>query len=238
MFTLANSRRFGVRLMSAGLAATVLLTAACSDDDDGTGVRTASSITVTGGNTQTGTVGAALAQPLVVTVRDQSGNPLSGQTVTFATTSGGTLGTTTVTTNAQGQAQTTYMLGTTAGTQMVTARVAGVTNPATFSFTGNATTASNLVVVSGNNQTGAINTALVNPLVVEVRDQYGNIVPNSAITWTTTAGTFAGTPAATTDASGRATANFMFPATTGPVTVTAALASNPAATTTFTLTAQ
>ncbi len=238
MFSLANSRRLGVRFMSASLAATVLLTGACSDDDDGVTPRTATTITVSGGNTQTGTVGAALAQPLIVTVRDQSGNLLAGQTVTFATTSGGTIGTTTVMTNAQGQAQTTYLLGNTAGTQTVTARVAGVTTPATFTFTGNASAASQLAIISGNEQTGARGTALTAPFTIEARDQFGNPVQNATITWTTTAGTFAATPAATTNATGRATAMLMLPATAGAVTVTARIGNNAATAVTFTATAQ
>ena len=237
MFQLANSRRFGVRLMSAGLAATALLTGACSDDDDGVTPRTATTITVSGGNTQTGVVGVALAQPLIVTVRDQNGNLLSGQTVTFATTSGGTFSTSTATTNAQGQAQTTFTLGNTAGAQTVTAKVAGITAPATFTFTGTAAAATQLAIISGNEQTGTRGTALTQPFTVEARDQFGNPVQNATITWTTTAGTFASTPAATTDASGRATAVLMLPATAGAVTVRAQIGDNASTAVTLTATA-
>ncbi len=197
----------------------------------------ASQLVVTSGNTQTGVVGVALTNPLVITVRDANGNPVAGQTVTFATTGGGTLATPTVTTNAQGQAQTNFTLGNTAGTQTVTATVNGVTTPASFTFTGTAAVASSIVVVSGNNQTGAVSTALAQPFTIEVRDAFGNRISGAAVTWTTSAGAFVGTPVATTDANGRATASLTLPAVPGPVTVTARLTNNAAVTSTFTATA-
>ena len=45
-----------------------------------------------------------------------------------------------------------------------------------------------LVKISGDNQQGTSGTALANPLVVEVRDQYDNPLPDAQVTFTVTAG--------------------------------------------------
>ena len=48
--------------------------------------------------------------------------------------------------------------------------------------------ASNIEIVSGSGQTGAINTALANPLVVRVLDTNGNVVVGALVSWTTSDG--------------------------------------------------
>ena len=48
--------------------------------------------------------------------------------------------------------------------------------------------ATNIEIVSGSGQTGAVNTQLANPLVVRVRDRNGNAIVNALVTWTTTNG--------------------------------------------------
>jgi hypothetical protein len=80
-------------------------------------------LTVVSGTPQSGTVGTALASPLVVKVADAYGNLLSGVAVSFQVTAGGgTLGATSVTTAANGQAQTTWTPGA-AGTNTVATSV-------------------------------------------------------------------------------------------------------------------
>lgn len=103
---------------------------------------TPASITATGGTPQSAAVNTAFASPLVATVEDASGNPLSGDTVTFTAPSTGQSGTftggvTTINqiTNAQGEAQATITANGTAGSYDVTASVAGVTTTASFSLT-------------------------------------------------------------------------------------------------------
>ena len=66
-----------------------------------------------------------------------------------------------------------------------------------------------LVKISGDNQQGTPGEALTNPFVVEVRDQYGNLLPDAQVAFTVTtgegglSGRFNG-ETATTDANGRA----------------------------------
>jgi PKD repeat protein len=95
------------------------------------------SLAIVSGNNQTGTVGSTLPNPLVVKVADQSNNPLAGVTVNFAVTAGsGSVNPTSATTASNGQAQATWTLGNTPGTNTATARVAGLTS---VSFTATAT---------------------------------------------------------------------------------------------------
>ena len=85
------------------------------------------------GDNQTGDVDTALANPFVVEVRDQNGDPLSGVTVTWSVTAGGgALSATSVTTNASGRAQSTLTLGSVAGTNTARASASGITQTRTF----------------------------------------------------------------------------------------------------------
>ena len=70
------------------------------------------------GDDQIGTVGQALAEPLVVTVTDQDGNPIEGVAVTFTVASGGgsLSNSQPQATDANGQVQTVLTLGSVAGT--------------------------------------------------------------------------------------------------------------------------
>ena len=70
--------------------------------------------TVTAQSTDTirATVGAVVSTPLSVTVKNAAGEPIDSATVLFAVaTGGGSLSATSVTTNAAGQATTTWTLG-------------------------------------------------------------------------------------------------------------------------------
>ena len=92
------------------------------------------------GDKQKGAPSDLLANPLVVEVKDQNGNALEGVAVTFTVTAGGgTISTTTDTTDANGHAQTTLTLGSDAGTNTVSVTVAGIEQP--VAFTGEAVAA-------------------------------------------------------------------------------------------------
>ena len=125
-------------LWAAGTTALVLFGAAC-DDDDPNGVGRPASIQIVSGcpNNASAGAGLALTDPVVFVVRDASGNPVPGVAVTFATpTGGGSVSPTSGTTNATGQVQTTFTLGTTTGANALTATAAGVAQAATCNATG------------------------------------------------------------------------------------------------------
>src|SRR5439155_15568484 len=127
--------------------------------------------------------------PLVVTVKDLNNNPVSGFTVTFAVTAGGgSLSATSVATNAAGQAQTTLTLGTVAGTNTARATATGLTgSPITFTETGTAGAATQIVLVSGNSQT-AVAGSILSPFVVSVKDASANPVAGFTVTFAVPAG--------------------------------------------------
>ena len=80
------------------------------------------------GDNQQGTFRAVLANPYVVEVRDQYGNPLPGAQVTFTVAAGdgklrGQFTVESVTTDANGRAQSTFSLGSNAGTNTVKASI-------------------------------------------------------------------------------------------------------------------
>ena len=162
------------------------------------------SLTKIPGRRQQAPTGSALAQPFVVLVLDQHGDPLPGATVTFAVTAGGgTLSPTTATTDADGRAATTLTLGPQPGTNTVEGFVDGL-QPVVFTATGRAV-ASTLDKLSGDEQQGPAGTSLTEPFVVEVRDQTGAPHAGAAVIFSVTAG--GGTLSArtvATDAEGRA----------------------------------
>jgi len=122
-----------VTASSAGLTGSPIVFSATGTGTAGT----ATAIAVVSGSNQSGTAGQPLASPFIVQVNNASGSPVSGVSVTFAVTSGGgTLSTTSATTNSSGQASTTLTLGPGAGTNTVTASSTGLADsPITFTAT-------------------------------------------------------------------------------------------------------
>ena len=78
------------------------------------------------GDRQSADVGTELSKPVVLRVRDQTGELLEGVSVRFMTNRGhGTVSPDSVVSDASGEAATTWTLGGTAGIQTLTAAVAG-----------------------------------------------------------------------------------------------------------------
>ena len=94
------------------------------------------SLTKVCGDSQEGTAGILLAEPLVVLVSDEDSAAIAGVVVSFTVTAGGgTLSDTTATTNANGRAATRLTLGSEPGTNTVSATVEGLES-GTFTATG------------------------------------------------------------------------------------------------------
>ena len=85
------------------------------------------------GDNQKGAAFAPLSQPFLVKAQDENGFALVGISVMFAVTRGdGTLGVTSTTTDANGRAQSTLILGPNLGANTVEVSAAGIESPATF----------------------------------------------------------------------------------------------------------
>jgi len=186
----------------------------------------ASAIIALSGSGQQDTVTKTLKAPFVAKVTDQFGNGVAGATVTWARTAGaGTLAGSTSTTGADGTASMGYTLGATPGTETVTASVAGLTTPATFTATAVTGAASAIAVVSGQGQSGEVLKALDAPFVVKTTDAAGQPVAGVAVTWAATNGSF---PAltngtTTTDATGQASATLTVGSVAGSASATATI---------------
>ena len=161
----------------------------------------------------------ALGTPLLVRVRDTSGNPVVGTSVVFAIASGGGSVTPAIAvTDLNGRAQAAWTLGSFAGPQTVTATVGAksVTFTASGALAGGGgggggggvvLTPTQLVLVSGNGQNGSVGQTLGSSIVVQVIDASGIPVSGVNVTWTLAAGNsggFASPTVSRTDGSGNA----------------------------------
>jgi len=156
-------------------------------------------------------------------VTDAGGSPVAGQAVAWAVASGGgTLSATSTATDAQGVAQVTWTLGTTAGTQTVTAAAGGLSgSPATFTAQAGAGPA-----VAGSSTLSAGSLSLVaagtTTLTVQLRDANGNAVSTGGgtVALATTTGSIG--PVADLG-NGTYTATFTAPTLVGTAAVTGTL---------------
>ena len=144
----------------------------------------ADSAVVVSGDAQTGRVGAALALPVKVQLRDRlTGTAISGIAVTFAATTGnGTPSPTTVTTDANGFAEASWTLGTTTGAKSLSVTSADA-SPLTVTATATVDTSRTLAISGGDGQVGAVNGVLSTPLAVTVTDRFGNPVAGATVLW-------------------------------------------------------
>ncbi|HZI72750.1 MAG TPA: Ig-like domain-containing protein [Gemmatimonadales bacterium] len=212
------------RLTPGAVLFGILLSSCGGGGDGGTGTPPSTTViakaSANNGDAQTGTVGQALPTPLQVVVTD-AGAASVGTTVTWATRSGGTVNPTSAVTDANGAATTTWTLGTTSGSQAATATLSGASgSPVTFSATANPDAATGLSLVSGDGQTGVLNSQLAQQLQVKVADQFGNGVAGVAVAWAATGGTVS-SASVQSDGSGISAVTVTVGGSAGPVTVTA-----------------
>jgi hypothetical protein len=185
-----------------------------------------SSITATGGNNQSGNIGTKLPVNLSVQAVSPYSGAVAGVTMTFSDGgAGGTFGSPTVTTDANGNASTSYTLPNNSGAVNITASSPNYLS-ASFTETAVAGTPASIVVVSGSYQSAMVGTALPSPLVAKVKDASGNGVPGIAVTFSDNGanGSFSGNPILT-DSTGKATVNYTVPTKTRSITVTASTGS-------------
>jgi Bacterial Ig domain/Bacterial Ig-like domain (group 1) len=183
---------------------------------------------VISGNQQQGPAGSVLPDPLVVRVTDSRSRPVASQDVAFSVESGGgSVTPATVQTDANGQAAAEWTLGSSTGNQLLRVRTArgGSTTPLEVSFSAMAVsgTASNLAEVSGDEQTGPVNSALADSLVVRVTDALGNPVAGVEVAWTVSGGGSISPAAVVTGADGLAAAERVLGPTAGAQSAQAAV---------------
>jgi hypothetical protein len=149
----------------------------------------AAALAKTSGDLQTATVGQTLPNPVVVQVQDSAGQPVSGATVIFVPSAGsGTAAPETTSTNASGQAQATWTLGTTAGPSRDYLTAWAGAAAATFTASANPGPATQLVKTAGDFQRTLAGRTVGTAPAVAVRDQYGNGVPGDSVTFVVVSG--------------------------------------------------
>lgn len=169
----------------------------------------ANAIVLTSGGAQSQTVNTAFAAPIVATVTDAGGNPISGATVNFAAPNSGassTLSASSAVTDVSGQVSVTPTANAIAGNYDITISSAGLTN-VTASLTNIAGAPATLNVVSGSPQTAPLNTGFADALVARVIDAGGNPVSGVTVNFAApVAGASAAlsAPSAVTDSTGQA----------------------------------
>jgi hypothetical protein len=174
------------------------------------------SIMATAGNPQSQFVHQAFTTAFKVLVKDTSGNPLSGASVTFSAPASGASGTftgsATVTTNGSGIATApAFTANSMAGSYLLTAAAGTVST--TFNLMNLGGAPASMKIFSGNNQSATINTAFATPLAVQLFDKDGNA---SGANWSGSfiiaagasgaTGTFSGSANVVTDSNGVGTA--------------------------------
>ena len=213
-------------------AGTVTVTAASSGYTTATFTETAlpgpaaSVATVTGFN-QSGPVGTTLPAALVAKVKDVYGNVIANAQVTFSDTGlNGTFQPNPAVTGANGQASTNFTLPTAAKINFAVNAASGSATPAVFHETSTAGAPASISTSGGNKQTGTKGTQLPVALQVTVKDQYGNGVPNTTVTFTDNgAGGSFSTTSPVTNGNGQAGAFYTLPAVAGTWNINASVGS-------------
>jgi protocatechuate 3,4-dioxygenase beta subunit len=197
-------------------------------------------LAIVAGNNQSGTVSTALGTPLIVRVVDASGNPEVGASVIFAVVSGGgTVNPAIVATDVNGRATANWTIGSFAGAQTATASAGA--KSVTFVATGAAAggggggggvlTPAQIVLVSGNGQTGNVGAQLGANVVVKVVDASGIPVAGTTISWAVAAGNAGGSVSpvsSPTDGNGQASTIWLLGSKIGLQTLTASTPAFPA----------
>lgn len=211
-------------------AASVLLSAVITGCNSSTGTdapsgRIPTSLVIGAGvDGQVANVGSAVPTLPSVIVRDQDGQPLPGAVVLWAVRSGGgTVGFASSAADSLGRASTSWVLGRSAGTQVLAALLT-TGDSLRIAATARALAPNTFELMDGDNQELAAG-AQSAPLVVRAQDVYLNPVADAVVRWQTSAGVLEA-DSVRTSAAGTASVRVTMPQATlpeGVVRVTARL---------------
>ena len=222
-----------MRVQLFGVLLCVGLGLGCSGDKSAAPepVLSLSKTTTSDGDLQSWTTGHTLPQPLRVLVT-RDGVPVGAQGVEWLADSGqGRFSPPTSITGSDGIATTRWTLGTHAGSYQSRVQLAGQAATAvTFTATAVPNFPFTMGISSGDGQSGPVNSALAEPLVARVGDEFDNAFPGVTVEWLVLSGDATlGTTTTTTDADGLVTANINLGPTAGPIQVQARLPGNQSA---------
>ena len=212
------------RFAPLAFVALIAVQAACGDG--ATDPSKPSAMVAVSPDSQTTAAGVKMSEPLVVRVTGGGGTPIAGTVVSWTISAGGgTVSDTTSTTNADGEAQTTY----TPGSQPV---IAGVNATA-----GSLRKVFRIVLVAGPpsqllkfgfDSPAAIKGSVLT-FSVKLADAFGNGVSGKPVTWAASSGSISATTS-TTDAGGVASVTYTLGADPGTYSLTASAEGVPSVT--------
>lgn len=204
---------------------TLIAASAVACNADSTTPTTPTAIVVSTGGGQTGVVNTPLAAPVIIQVTTANGAPLGGEVVTFTpSVSSGSVSEPQTITDDTGLAGVIWTLGKVAGADSLTATAGSVKT--VIVATATAGPAANLTIVSGNNQTASVGSALSSALSAKATDAFGNPVANAPVQWTSDAGGTFSTTTTITDVMGLTSVNYRLGPTAGANHITAAILAN------------
>jgi uncharacterized protein (TIGR03437 family) len=144
-------------------------------------------VNIIAGSNQVGVTGATLSQPFIVKVTDSLNNPIPNTPLTWTVTAGSmVLSNVSTTTGPTGEGTATGYVVSPAGTT-ITLQVTAGSASATFTIQVTVV-ATQIKVVSGNNQSAQVNTPLIAPLVVQLLSSSGAPAAYAPLVFTSTGG--------------------------------------------------
>ena len=209
-----------VTASAAGLAGSPLTFAATGR------VGAAAALVKQSGDNVTALVNSVLGTPHVAKVTDAFGNGVSGVSIAWGVTGGGSVNPTASVTDQNGGAQTvrTTPAAPVAATTTATATIAGTPRTVSFAVTVVNSGPALIVKVTGDAQSAVAGATLPTALQVRVTNGVGNPEPNAVVTFTTpNGGSFPGGVAVSTDANGLASTTWKLGVLAGAQTAQAAV---------------
>ena len=179
-------------------------------------VTPATAIALVAGTNQRALAGKTLPQAVVVRATNRRGGPASGKKVSFRLTDGqGVVDPSSATTDADGRARTTWMLGAYPGPQRLFASVENVDSAIAILAEADPEPSNTRVVSLGEGATGQAGSKLVDPVAIRVTDSLGRVLADVPVRWMAIDGGSVEAIAARTDSLGVASAHWTLSRKTG-----------------------
>jgi len=152
-------------------------------------------IKIISGDNQSGEVNTQLPEAIIVEIQDANGNPLENETVIFTAENGAGMFSNNnraqkILTDEEGQVQTQFRLGKTAGEKTIHISVDGSDSRGVKLLAiAKPTPPTKMIELKGNYQTGELGRRLPIPITIAIRDRFDNPIPMYQVDFSLTKGT-------------------------------------------------
>ena len=173
-------------------------------------VPTPTSIVVVAGDGQHALAKTTLPQPVIVRILSRQGHAVEGTLVRFRSLDGGSAEPATALTDGEGRARTTWSLGDMPGRQTLLASVEHVDSAQAIVAEVEPVAANTRVSIGPESPSGAVSSAISDPVVVRLTDSTGRVLPNVPVSWTPLDGSSIKDETTRTDSAGEVRARWQF----------------------------